>query len=171
MLNSNLIKREGPCFSRSRSRTQVDSDCEPMVFSGGCAVSRTQKRKNAKTQKRKNAKTQNAKRKTQNTKHKTQNEEEDLPVSMLVTPVTQPASLVPTWVIPQRTQGSRRGCVRFERWTAKMTPRLNPILISLHFLDDQDVRVFHARSRYISLYARTTYCILHHFCPSTFSRV
>ena len=40
MLRSNLLKREGPCFSRRRSRsTQVDSDCKPLTPSGGCALS------------------------------------------------------------------------------------------------------------------------------------
>ena len=80
MLRSNLLKREGPCFSHSRSRpTQVDSDCEPLVSSGGCALSsdsvvpRPRDRGDW-------------------------DDEEDLPVSMLVTPVPQPASLVPTRV-------------------------------------------------------------------------
>ena len=79
MLRSNLLKREGPCFSRSRRPTQVDSVCEPLVSSGGCAFSsdsvvpRHRDREGS-------------------------NDEEDLPLSVLVTPVTQPASLVPTWV-------------------------------------------------------------------------
>ena len=79
MLRSNLLKREGPCFSRSRSRpTQVDS-VELTVSSSGCAFSsdsvipRHRDREDS-------------------------NNEEDLPLSVLVTPVSQPASLMPTWV-------------------------------------------------------------------------
>ena len=79
MLRSNLLKREGPCFSRSRSRpTQVDS-VEPLVSSSGCAFSsdsvvpRHRDREDS-------------------------NDEEVLQLSMLVTPVSHPASLMPTWV-------------------------------------------------------------------------
>ena len=36
VLRSNLLKREGPCASRRRSRfTQVESDCEPLLHDGG----------------------------------------------------------------------------------------------------------------------------------------
>ena len=79
-LRSNLLKREGLGFRRSRSRpTQVDSDREPLVSSSGCAFSsdcvapRPRDREDS-------------------------NDEEDLPLSTLVTPVSQPASLMPTWV-------------------------------------------------------------------------
>ena len=82
MLRSNLLKREGPCFSRRRSRsTQVDSDCKPLTPSGGCAlnsdsvVPRAGDREDVVVT----------------------NDEEDVPVSTLVTPVTQPVSFVPTW--------------------------------------------------------------------------
>ena len=40
VLRRNLLKREGLCPSRSRSRpTQVDNDCKPLVHSGGLAMS------------------------------------------------------------------------------------------------------------------------------------